>query len=88
MRLAVALIGRTVLSGLVSTEFLLFIFYILNDIFGLQVFEFINHLQTTEGILPIDVLETTRNALICSKNNEYFLQKSTWMKYIGLELIK
>lgn len=25
-----------------------------------------------------------RNALICLKNDEYFVQKNMWMKFVGL----
>lgn len=50
---------------------------------SVRIFEFLFHVYTHTN-LPIYFIEAAKNALICTKNDFYFTQKTNWMKYIGL----
>lgn len=49
-----------------------------------QIFEFLYHLNTHQTDLPDEYRRIACQALVCTKNHEYFLRKSTWMKFIDL----
>ncbi|XP_031635799.1 focadhesin [Contarinia nasturtii] len=50
-----------------------------------RIFEFLYHLKTQQKYLAKEYNSIIRNTLICVKNHEYFLQKSTWNKFISLQ---
>lgn len=50
-----------------------------------QIFEFLYHLKSQQAHLAREYNPIISNALECVKSNEYFLQKSTWTKFISLK---
>lgn len=56
----------------------------INNVCIFQIFEFLYHLKTQQSNLPKEYKAIIGNTLICVKNNDYFLQKSIWCKFISL----
>ncbi|XP_055302054.1 focadhesin [Sitodiplosis mosellana] len=50
-----------------------------------RIFEFLYHLKTQQNHLPNEYNSIICNTIICVRNHEYFLQKSTWNRFISLK---
>lgn len=55
---------------------------------GFQIFEFLYHLNTQKSALSKEYAAVIYNTLICVKNNQYFLQKNIWNRFISLKWLE